>query len=126
VGNASSQGQTSGGRSVSTCASTELDLLGLASQAHEAYQLHDSHQAFFVAPADTTQSGGCLYHQPILLMGDDVRGGEQRLDPMARWLAEGHTEQCAILHLHDGRLSIHKECQCSDVSQPGMELVMEE
>lgn len=126
MANNTSPGHASDGRSVSTWAShIELNLLGLASQAHEGSELHEPTQASFIEPVAITQSDGCLYHQPILLMRDTAGGSEQSLDPMARWLAEDHIEECAILHLHDGRLSIHKECQCNDVLQPGTELEMD-
>lgn len=59
-------------------------------------------------------------------MSDNVDGDEKNLDPMARWLAEGNAEQHVVLHLPDGQLSIHKDCQCSDMLQPGMEMEIEE
>jgi hypothetical protein len=105
---------------------TEVDLLGLAPQTPQGYQLGDAHQAYFIEPVGTIQSCECLYHLPILLMSDNVGGHGKNLDPMARWLAEGHAEQCTVLHLPDGQLSIHKECQCSDMLQSGMEMEIEE
>lgn len=104
----------------------EADLFGLASQTFEDYPPHDAHQASFIQPIDATQSGGCPYHLPILLMRDNGSGHGQGLDPMARWLAEGPTEQSAVLRLPDGQLSIHKECQCSDILQYGTDMGIEE
>jgi hypothetical protein len=104
----------------------EVDLFGLAPQAPQGYQLGGVHQASFADTVSTTQFNECLYHRPILQMRDNVRGYEKNLDPMARWLAEGHAEQCALLHLADGQLSVHKECQCSNKLQPGMEMEIEE
>jgi len=106
---------------------TEVDLLGLAQQTPQGYQLGGAHQASFIETVGTIQSCECPYHLPILLMNNDNVGGHgKNLDPMARWLAEGHTEQCTVLHLPDGQLSIHKECQCIDMLQSGMEMEIEE
>jgi hypothetical protein len=104
----------------------EVDLLGLAPQTPHGYQLGEVHQASFINAVSTAQSTECLYHLPILQMRDNVLGYEKNLDPMARWLAEGHTEQCALLRLADGQLSMNKECQCSNRLQPGMEMEIEE
>jgi len=103
-----------------------VDLLGIAPQTPQGYQLGDVYQTSSIDTVGTTQSSECPYHRPILQMRDIVRGCEKNLDPMARWLAEGNTEQCALLYLADGQLSIHKECQCSKRLQPGMKMKIEE
>jgi hypothetical protein len=103
----------------------EADLVGLASQTFDDYQPNNAHQAFFIQPINASQPGGCPHHLPILLVRDNGSGHGQGLDPMARWLAEGPTEQSAVLHLPDGQLSIHKECQCRDILQYGTDVGIE-
>jgi hypothetical protein len=100
--------------------------LGLAPQTPQGYQAGEAHQAPFVDSIGDAQSNECLYHHPILLMSANLCEHGRNLDPMARWLAEGHAEQCAVVHLSDGQLSMHKDCQCSNVLPSGMEMEIEE
>jgi hypothetical protein len=119
--------QTSDAFAVPTRAGhTEVELLGLAPQTSQSHQLSEAHQAAFIDSVGTTHSSKCRYHIPILLMSDNVDEHEKNLDPMARWLAEGPHEQCTLLHLPDGQLSIYKECQCSDILPSGMDMEIEE
>jgi len=104
---------------------TPVDLLGLASQTSQGYELGGNHQGSFIDSVGAMRFCECPYHRPIL-MSDKVDGDEKNLDPMARWLAEGNAEQNVVLHLPDGQLSIHKDCQCSNMLQPGMEMEIEE
>ncbi len=125
--NTANRYQTSDDFSIPNSAShIDIELLGLAPRAHQGYQLGDAHQEFLVKQIGTKPPSECLYHLPILQMSDNVNGCEKNLDPMARWLSEDHTEQCTVLHLPNGQLSIHKECRCSDMLQAGMEVEIEE
>jgi len=104
----------------------EADLIGITTETLEDYQTNITYQASSIDVANATQSAGCVYHGSILQMHDSVGGHGQGqghgLAPMPRWLGEGPAEQCSVLHLHNGQLSIHKDCQCSDVLQDGADM----
>jgi hypothetical protein len=119
--------QTSNGYTSSNRArQLELDLLGLDRQQLEGYNLNEFSQPAVVDSAGFKLADDCPRHGPILAMGNGVGTREQSLSPMARWLGEGHTEQCTLLLLQDGNLSFHKECQCGKLLEAGMGLEIED
>ena len=62
-------------------------------------------------PADRT--AGCPYHGPILRMDHSARGHGSGLDPMSRFLHEGHSEQSALFIRPDtDQPSTSRGCAC--------------